>query len=160
MTTDTKNPTRTTRVQVSEAFPAALSDLLRLAGTTRRIATEAGVAPELLELVKIRASQLNGCTFCLDMHTREARTAGESERRINLVAAWHETDLFSPTERLALELTETLTRLAETRDVPDDLYDRALAVFTEHQFAAIVHNIAMINVWNRLSVASHKPLPE
>jgi AhpD family alkylhydroperoxidase len=159
MTTDTTNPARTARVQIAEAFPDALRDLLRLAGTTRKIAVEVGVAPELLELVKIRASQLNACTFCLDMHTREARTAGESERRLNLVAAWPETDLFSPTERIALELTETLTRLAETRDLPEELYDRALTVFTEDQFAAIVHNIAMINVWNRLSVASHKPLP-
>ena len=157
MTTDTDTHTR---VQVSEAFPAALSDLLRLAGTTRKIAAEAGVAPELLELVKIRASQLNNCAFCVDMHTTEARTAGESERRLHLVAVWQETELFSPTERVALELTETLTRLAETRDLPEDLYDRALRVFTEQQYAAIVHNIAMINVWNRLSVASHKPLPE
>ncbi len=154
-TTDTH-----TRVQLSEFFPAALSDLLRLAGTTRRVATEAGVAPELIELVKIRASQLNNCAFCVDMHTREARAAGESERRVNLIAAWQETELFSTTERVALELTETLTRLAETRDLPQDLYDRALAVFTEEQYAAIVHNIVMINVWNRLSVASHKPLPE
>jgi AhpD family alkylhydroperoxidase len=157
MTTDTQTHAR---VQIAEAFPAALSDLLRLAGTTRKIATEAGVAPELIELVKIRASQLNACAFCVDMHTKEARTAGESERRLHLVAAWRETELFSPTERVALELTETLTRLAETRDLPEELYDRALAVFTEQQYAAIVHNIAMINVWNRLSVASHKPLPE
>ncbi|HUR74017.1 MAG TPA: carboxymuconolactone decarboxylase family protein [Sporichthya sp.] len=157
MTTDTHTHTR---VQVSEAFPAALSDLLRLAGTTRKIAADAGVAPELIELVKIRASQLNNCAFCVDMHTREARAAGESERRLHLIAAWRETDLFSATERTALELTETLTRLAETRDLPEALYDRALQVFNEQQYAAIVHNIAMINVWNRLSVASHKPLPE
>jgi AhpD family alkylhydroperoxidase len=148
------------RVQLTEFFPAVLSDLLRLAGTTRKVATAAGVAPELLELVKIRASQLNNCAFCVDMHTTEARAAGESERRLHLLAAWSETELFSPAERVALELTETLTRLAETRDLPQELYDRALQVFTEEQYAAIVHNIVMINVWNRLSVASHKPLPE
>ena len=153
-TTDTH-----TRVQLSEFFPAVLGDLLRLAGTTRKVAADAGVAPDLLELVKIRASQLNNCAFCVDMHTTEARAAGESERRLHLLAAWNETELFSPTERVALELTETLTRLAETRDLPQELYDRALQVFTEEQYAAIVHNIVMINAWNRLSVASHKPLP-
>lgn len=162
MTIDTAiNGTPThTRVQVGEAFPAAYSDLLRLAGSTRKIAVEAGLAPELIELVKIRASQLNACAFCVDMHTREARAGGESERRLHLIAAWAETELYSPAERIALELTETLTRLAETRDVPDELYARALEVFDAKQYAAVVYSIAMINFFNRISVASHKPLPE
>ncbi len=147
------------RIQVGEAFPAAYSDTLRLAGSTAKAAAEAGVAPELIFLAKIRASQLNACAFCVDMHTGEARAAGESERRIALLAAWQETELYSPAERIALELTETLTRLAETRDVPDDLYRRALAVFDEKQYAAVVYAIAVINFWNRISVASHKPLP-
>lgn len=159
MTTTDTHPQTHTRVQLSEFFPAVLTDLLRLAGTTRRVATEAGISSGLIHLIKIRASQLNNCAFCVDMHTREAREDGESERRVNLIAAWSETELFSPAERVALELTETLTRLAEIRDLPQDLYDRALAVFSEEQYAAIVHNIVMINVWNRLSVASHKPLP-
>jgi AhpD family alkylhydroperoxidase len=152
-------PPMTTRVQVGEAHKAAYVELLRLAGATSKVAAEAGVPPELLELVKIRASQMNACAFCLDMHTREARAGGESERRLNMLAAWHETDLFSPTERVALELTEVLTRLAETRDVSDDLYARALEVFDEQQYAAIVYMIAMINFFNRISVASHAPLP-
>ncbi len=156
MTTETVTQAR---VQIGDGQPKPFSDLLRLSATSTRLATDAGVAPELLELVKIRASQLNACAFCLDMHTRDARTAGESERRLNLLAAWRETDLFSPAERVALELTETLTRLAETRDVPDDLYARALAVFDAEQYAAIVWCIGTINFWNRLSVASHKPLP-
>ena len=157
MTTDTAT---SGRVQADAAFPAAYGDAVRLAGSTHKIAAQAGLPPALVELVKIRASQMNACAFCVDMHTREARAAGESERRLNLLAAWHETGLYSPAERIALELTETLTRLAETRQVPDELYARALTVFTEEQYAALVYAIAMINFWNRISVATHKPLPD
>jgi AhpD family alkylhydroperoxidase len=153
MTTDT-------RIQPEDAFPAAYKDAIRLSGSTQKIAAEAGLDPALIELVRIRASQMNACAFCVDMHTRDARRAGESERRLSLLAAWHETNLYSAQERVALELTETLTRLAETRDVPDELYARALQVFDEKQYSAIVYSIAMINFWNRISVASHKPLPD
>ncbi len=162
MTTDTafRGATRTTRIQPDVAFPAAYAEAGRLSGTVHRLAAEAGLPGALIELVKIRASQMNACAFCVDMHTSQARAAGESERRLHLIAAWHETDLYSPAERIALELTETMTRLAETRDVPDELYARALTVLDEQQYAALVYSIAMINFWNRISVASHKPLPE
>jgi AhpD family alkylhydroperoxidase len=147
------------RIQAEDAFPAAYADAIRLSGSTHKVAAEAGLDPALIELVKIRASQMNACAFCVDMHTTDARKGGESERRLSLLAAWHETDLYTDQERVALELTETLTRLAETRDVPDELYARALSVFDEKQYSAIVYSIAMINFWNRISVASHKPLP-
>lgn len=147
------------RIQPEDAFPAAYKDAVRLSIATHKIAAEAGLDPALIELVKIRASQMNACAFCVDMHTAEARKAGESERRLALVAAWHETDLYSAQERIALELTEHLTRLAETRDVPDELYARALTVFDTQQYSAITYAIAMINFWNRISVAAHKPLP-
>lgn len=155
MATSTPHP----RIQAETAFPSAYADAIRLSGATAKIAAEAGLDHALLELVKIRASQLNACAFCIDMHTTDARKGGESERRLNLLAAWHETELFSAQERVALELTETLTRLAETRDVSDELYTRALTVFDEKQYSALVYSIAMINFWNRISVASHRPLP-
>jgi AhpD family alkylhydroperoxidase len=147
------------RIQPEDAFPAAYKDAVRLSGATAKAAAEAGLDPALIELVRIRASQMNACAFCVDMHTADARKAGESERRLALIAAWHETDLYSAQERIALELTEHITRLAETRDVPDELYARALQVFDPQQYSAIVYAIAMINFWNRISVAAHKPLP-
>lgn len=148
-----------TRVQVGETFPAAYSDVLRLAGSTRKAAADAGLDPGIVDLVKVRSSQLNGCSFCLDMHTGEALAHGVPARKLHVLAAWRETELFTPVERIALELAETLTRLTETRDVPDELYDRALRILEPEQYAAIVYNIAMINVFNRIAVASHKPLP-
>src|SRR5690349_15337487 len=122
MTTIETSSATTVRPQVGPSFPTAYADLLRLAGSTRRAALDAGLDPAVLGLIKIRASQLNACSFCLDMHTKEAMGAGEADRRLHLVAAWRETNLFTPVERAALELTEVLTRLAETRDVPDAVY--------------------------------------
>ncbi|MET1074842.1 MAG: carboxymuconolactone decarboxylase family protein [Umezawaea sp.] len=133
--------------------------MLALSGEVTRAARDNGLDPLLVELVKIRASQLNGCAFCLDMHTADAIKGGESPRRIFVLDAWREVDLFSAEERAALELTEAITRLSETRDVPDDVYDRATAVFTDPQYQALVWSIAVINTWNRLSVTSRAPLP-
>ena len=124
-----------------------------------RAAREHGLAKSLLELVKIRASQINGCAFCLDMHTRDAVKGGEEPRRIFVLDAWRETELFTAEERAALELTEAVTRLSETRDVPDDVYDRVTAVFTEPQYQALLWAVVAINAWNRISVPGHAPLP-
>lgn len=147
------------RIQMSPGLAGPYKAMIALEGEVVRAAREHGLARSLLELVKIRASQLNGCAFCLDMHTRDAVKGGEEPRRIFVLDAWRETELFTPEERAALELTEAITRLSVTQDVPDDVYDRATAVFTEPQYQAVVWAVVAINAWNRLAVPSHQPLP-
>jgi AhpD family alkylhydroperoxidase len=112
--------------------------------------------PKLFELVKIRASQINGCAYCLDMHTKDARAAGETEQRIYALNAWRETPFFTDRERAALEWTEAVTRVADTH-VPDDVYERAASQFTEAELVALTFGVIVINSWNRLSV-SFRPL--
>lgn len=104
------------------------------------------------ELIKIRASQLNGCAFCLDMHVKTARKHGEREMRLHHVAVWRESGLFSAKERMALELTEALTRIAP-EGLSDERYNRAKTVLSEQELCDIVFSIAQINAWNRLGVA-------
>ena len=117
-----------------------------------------GFERSLIELVKIRASQLNGCAYCLDMHTKDARAAGESEQRLYVLAAWREAPFYSERERAALEWTEALTVLA--RDgVPDELYERTRRVFSELELVNLTTAIIAINGWNRLSVAFRSPEP-
>ena len=112
--------------------------------------------PALFELVKIRASQLNGCAYCIDMHTKDARRAGETEQRIYGLNAWRETPFFSDRERAALEWTEALTRLADSH-VSDDLFDRVRRQFDEAELVALTFAVIVINGWNRLSI-SFRPL--
>lgn len=108
--------------------------------------------PKLAELVKIRASQLNGCAYCIDMHTKDARLAGETEQRIYALSAWRETPFFTPRERAALEYTEAVTRLGETQ-VPDELYARVAKLFDEDEMVALTFAVVVINAWNRLAIA-------
>ncbi len=108
----------------------------------------------LLELVKMRASQINGCAFCLDMHSKNARAAGEDEQRLYLLNAWREAPFYSKRERAALAWTEALTLVA-TRDVPDAAYDEARSQFSEKELVDLSLAIAAINGWNRLSIAFH-----
>jgi AhpD family alkylhydroperoxidase len=111
-----------------------------------------GLEPSLLELVKLRASQINGCAFCLDMHARDARKMGESEERIYLLDAWRESPLYSDRERAALAWTESLTLVAATR-APDDVYEMVKAAFSDEEQVKLTMAIATINSWNRLNVA-------
>ncbi len=115
-----------------------------------------GLEPSLLELVKIRASQLNGCAYCIDLHTRSARAAGESERRIYALSAWQEAPFFSARERAALAWTEAVTLLAEGR-VPDHVYEVARRHFTERELVDLTMAVVAINGWNRLAVAFRLP---
>lgn len=109
------------------------------------------------ELVHLRASQINGCSVCVDGHAKALRKAGESEERVFAVAAWRDAPYFSDAERAALELTEALTRLADKGDaVPDEIWDAAAEHFDETQLGALVLDIASINVWNRLNVATRQ----
>jgi AhpD family alkylhydroperoxidase len=109
------------------------------------------------ELVHLRASQINGCSVCVDMHAKEARNSGESEERVFAVAAWRETPYFSDAERAALALTEALTRVADCADqVPDAIWDAAAEHFDEPQLGALVLDIATVNLWNRLNIATRQ----
>jgi len=110
----------------------------------------------LFELVKIRASQINGCAYCIDMHTKDARLAGETEQRIYALNAWRETPFFSERERAALEWTEAVTRVADTH-VPDDIHARVSAQFKEDELVALTFAVIVINSWNRLAVSFRAP---
>jgi AhpD family alkylhydroperoxidase len=108
--------------------------------------------PSLLELVKLRASQINGCAYCLDMHTKDARARGESEQRIYLLEAWRESPFYSERERAALAWAEAVTLVAETR-VPDAVYEEVRRHFSDDELLALTMAVATINAWNRLNVA-------
>jgi AhpD family alkylhydroperoxidase len=114
---------------------------------------KSGLERRLFELVKIRASQINGCAYCIDMHTKDARALGESEQRIYALSAWRETPFFSARERAALEWTEALTRLGSPEGVPDDIYARVRQQFDEDAIVALSFAVVVINSWNRLSIA-------
>ena len=116
-----------------------------------------GLPQATQELVKIRASQINGCGFCLDMHTKDAAKEGESALRLNLVAAWREASVFTEAERAALELTEQGTRLADGAGVTDDAWANAAKHFDDDQLIALVSQIAVINSFNRLNVILKRP---
>ncbi|GAA2036684.1 carboxymuconolactone decarboxylase family protein [Catenulispora yoronensis] len=112
---------------------------------------------EVRHLVEIRASQINGCGFCVDMHTKDAAAAGETQQRINLVAVWRDATVFTEAERVALELTEAGTRLADTAGVGEELWAAAAAHFDEEQLGALVAAIALINAFNRGNVLTTQP---
>jgi AhpD family alkylhydroperoxidase len=116
-----------------------------------RYVEECGLEPLLLELVKVRASQINGCAYCLDMHSKDARALGESEQRIYLLDAWRETDFYSERERAALLWTEELTLISE-RHAADELYAEVSRHFTDVEMVNLTLAIMTINAWNRLAV--------
>jgi AhpD family alkylhydroperoxidase len=113
---------------------------------------KAGLEPSLCELVKTRASQLNGCAFCLEMHTREARAAGETEARLYPLSAWRESPLYTARERAALAWTEAVTLVADSR-VPDGVYNEVREQFSEEELVKLTLVINVINSWNRFAVA-------
>jgi AhpD family alkylhydroperoxidase len=115
-----------------------------------------GLERPLLELMKIRASQLNGCAYCIDMHTKDARARGETEQRIYALSAWREAPFFSERERAALEWTESVTRVGDTH-VPDEVYSLVRAHFEEAEVVALTFAVIAINGWNRLAIASRAP---
>jgi AhpD family alkylhydroperoxidase len=149
----------TKRISLGGRTSEPIQQLQRLHALVEKTAADAGLDRRLILLIYIRSSMLNGCAFCLDMHTRDARGLGETERRIYLLGAWRETDLYSEQERAALALTDAMTRLSETQDVPDEVYERAVSVFTEDQYHAVAWTITVINAFNRLGVASRWKLP-
>jgi AhpD family alkylhydroperoxidase len=122
------------------------------------VITASGLPPATQELVKIRASQINGCSACTDMHTKDAAQAGQSQARLNLVAAWREAAVFTEAERAALELTEQGTRIADAAGgVPDQAWASAAQHYDDDQLAALVSLIALINAYNRMNVITRQP---
>jgi len=122
-------------------------------------AKSAGLEPLLYELVKMRASQLNGCAYCLHMHAKEARALGETEERLYLLNGWRESSLYSPRERAALAWTEALTLLADTH-APDEDYEAVKAEFSERELVGLTLLISAINAWNRFGVGFRSQHPE
>ena len=114
--------------------------------------------PKLLTLIEVRVSQINGCAYCLHMHRHEALKLGESEDRLLLLDAWHESQLYTPRERAALAWAESLTRIAKTH-APDDVYEQARAAFSEDELLTLSIGIAMINAWNRLAIGFRQQHP-
>jgi AhpD family alkylhydroperoxidase len=130
----------------------AAPDVIHAQVTLSRFSENSGLEHSLLELVKTRASILNGCAYCIEMHTREARAAGETEARLYLLSAWAESPLYTARERAALAWTDAVTLVATSR-VPDDVYAQARAQFTEAELVKLTLAIGVINTWNRFAVA-------
>jgi AhpD family alkylhydroperoxidase len=137
-------------VELGRALPAGYRALSALSQTVAASTLDHGLG----ELVKLRASQLNGCAYCIDMHTKDARAAGETDLRLSLLSAWREVDFFSDAERAALALTEAVTLIADGH-VPAGVEDAARAAFDEETYAALVFAIITINAWNRLAITGH-----
>jgi AhpD family alkylhydroperoxidase len=130
----------------------------RYINSAGKAVTESTLPAATQELVKIRASQINGCGMCLDMHTKDAAEAGETSLRLNLVAAWREAKVFTEAERAALEMTEQGTRIADAAGgVTDEVWANAAKHYDEDQLAALVSLIALINTYNRINVISRQP---
>ena len=137
------------RIDLMRVNPGIMQAMLGLERQVR----QAGLDHKLIDLVRMRASQINGCAYCLDMHSKDARAKGETEQRLYGLDAWRETPYYSDRERAALEWTEALTLVAETR-VPDDVYERVRAQFSEDELVHLSLAIVAINGWNRLNVAA------
>lgn len=143
-----------TRLDFLKAHPAAIQSLMGV----EKVIAKSPLEPALKELVKIRASQINGCAFCLDMHTADAIKGGETTRRLATVTAWREAPFFTERERAALEWTEAVTLVAQTR-VPDSVWETLRPLFNDEEIVDLTLLVTAINSWNRFAVAFRK-LPE
>ncbi|WP_040406570.1 carboxymuconolactone decarboxylase family protein [Amycolatopsis nigrescens] len=142
-----------TRIDLGKAWPEAKNALFALDA----LVADSGLDHTLLELIKIRASQLNQCAFCLDMHTKDARAAGETEQRIYALNAWRDTPFYTDEERAVLALTEEITLIAD-EGVSDEAWDEAAKHFDEATLGRIVTAIIAINAWNRLGITQRRPV--
>jgi AhpD family alkylhydroperoxidase len=136
------------RIDYQKFAHEALHSLLAI----ERYLAASGIDPKLLHLIKLRASQINGCAYCIDMHSKDARAAGETEQRLYELNAWGETPFYSERERAALEWTEALTLISQTH-APDDVFERVSAQFSEKEIVDLTYAIASINTWNRIAIA-------
>ncbi|HWG42397.1 MAG TPA: carboxymuconolactone decarboxylase family protein [Gemmataceae bacterium] len=136
------------RIEYDKVAPEAIKPMLSLEGYIRRC----GLEPALLELIKLRASQINGCAYCIDMHTKDARAHGETEQRLYALNAWRETPFYTDKERAALAWTEAVTRVADTH-VPDEVYEQVRQHFGEKELVDLTLAIVAINSWNRIAIS-------
>ena len=136
------------RLNIGAISPAAYRSMLGL----EKFIHESSIEPKLVHLLKMRASQINGCAYCLDMHSKDARAEGETEQRLYGLDAWREAPYYTDRERTALEFTEALTKVSEGH-VPDDVYDRARKQFSEKELIELAMIAVAINGWNRLAIA-------
>jgi AhpD family alkylhydroperoxidase len=136
------------RLRYGKAYPEGIHALLEYGKTLNA----SGLEPKLLELVKTRASQLNGCAYCLDMHTKDARAAGESEQRLYALQAWRDTPFYTPRERAALAWTEAITNIQQGH-APDEVYEEVRSEFDERDLVRLTLAITQINTWNRIAIA-------
>jgi AhpD family alkylhydroperoxidase len=153
MPVQTKGATKARMNNPVMILPDAMQALLALAASAKK----GGMSPRTLDLVYLRASQINGCSVCVDLHSRDLRKAGETDDRLFAVAAWRDAPYFSDAERAALALSEAVTRLSDRPDpVPDEIWEEAARHYDEKALAALITAIAMINVWNRLNVTTRQ----
>ena len=141
------------RVNIEQTQPAAYKAMYHLSGAVN----SSTLTPIHKGLIKMRASQLNSCAFCINMHTKEALQLGESQQRIFLLSAWRETDLFTPEEKAILALTEEVT-LIHQHGVSNETYSKALEVFDEQTIGEIILSVVVINAWNRIAVSTQLPV--
>jgi AhpD family alkylhydroperoxidase len=158
MTVDQATHAVPVRLDIEAHAPEVYRAVAHLDRAATKELDRAGIEPQLRELVRIRASQLNGCAFCIDMHTKDARAAGEEEHRIYALPAWRETPFFNERERAALTLAESVTLLAQTH-VPDSDFAAAADVFSADELGALIGLIVTINAWNGLGVTTRAWLP-
>jgi AhpD family alkylhydroperoxidase len=144
-----------TRLNYYATAPEAIKPLTDM----EKYIKASGLEHSLIELVKMRASQINGCAYCLHMHSKDARAAGETEARLYLLNAWHESRLYTPRERAALQWTEALTLVAETH-APDDAYEAVKGQFSPKELVDLTMLIGTINAWNRLAIGFRALHPE
>lgn len=140
------------RIDYTRVAPGALHAMLGL----EKYLAGCGIEPGLLNLIRVRASQMNGCAYCIDMHWKDARAAGETEQRLYGLDAWAESPYYTERERAALVWTEALTRVADGH-VPDDVFERVRPHFTDEELANLSLGVVAINGWNRLSIALRAP---
>ncbi len=140
------------RINYTKTAPEAYQVLIKLESYLRKTSLE----PDLVELVKLRSSQINGCAYCIDMHTKDARSRGESEQRLYGVTAWRETPFYSSRERAALAWAESVTKISDNQ-VPDEIYNFAREHFTEKELVDLTMAVIAINAWNRLAISFHTP---
>jgi AhpD family alkylhydroperoxidase len=155
MKTDTQDTRHRipTRLDVDAAVPAFSKAMAHLDTTATRELDRVGFPHGLRDLVRLRASQLNGCAYCVDLHSKDAATAGESQQRIHAVAVWNESPFFTERERAALRFAEAVTRLANTH-VPTEEYDAVAEHWSSDEIGALLALIVTINAWNALAVAT------
>jgi len=132
-------------------YSGALPEGLRAVNALDRYSQNCGLEPGLLDLIKLRASQLNGCAYCVDMHSKDARSGGESEQRLYSLSVWRETSFYTPRERAALAFTEAVTLIADQR-VPDAVYAQAQQQFSDAELVKLMIGIVTINAWNRFAI--------